>query len=125
MVCYGRYSVPMFLSFGWIAVVMLKPMYYDAPAGSDLVFWLFIGGVSYTCGSWYLVNDTDPFNHVIWHCFVLFGTFCHYFGIYHYVVPFDDVNVDVTSLSITNLIDNTLGLGFPLVDSIGQWTGYR
>ena len=49
--------------------------------------WLVAGGVAYTAGAIFYVVDRIPFNHAIWHVFVLVGGICHFFGVALHVLP--------------------------------------
>jgi len=51
------------------------------------VAWLVAGGLSYTVGILFYAIDRIPFNHAIWHLFVIVGSLCHYLAILCYVVP--------------------------------------
>ncbi len=74
-----------YLIMGWLVVL----------AGSDLVeslasgglTLLIIGGLTYTLGVVFYIGERIPFNHAIWHLFVLGGSTCHYFAVYYYVLP--------------------------------------
>jgi len=44
------------------------------------------GGLSYTVGIVFYVVEKIPYNHVIWHLFVLGGAICHFFMIFNYVI---------------------------------------
>ena len=74
-----------YLIMGWLVVL----------AGSDLVeslasgglTLLIAGGLTYTLGVIFYVGERIPFNHAIWHLFVLGGSICHYFAVYYYVLP--------------------------------------
>jgi len=50
------------------------------------LWWLGAGGVSYTIGAILFMLKKIPFNHAIFHVFVLMGTFSHFMSIYLYVV---------------------------------------
>ena len=41
----------------------------------------------YTTGVIFYLWKKLPFNHAIWHLFVLGGSICHFFAIYFYVLP--------------------------------------
>ncbi|HPC73871.1 MAG TPA: hemolysin III family protein, partial [Syntrophales bacterium] len=45
------------------------------------------GGLAYTLGAVFYLLRKIPFNHAVWHVFVLAGSACHYFAVMHYVVP--------------------------------------
>lgn len=75
----------LYIALGWIVVIALKPLSAALPANGLLL--LFTGGVAYTVGVIFFLWDRLPYNHAIWHLFVLTGSACHYFAIYFYVIP--------------------------------------
>lgn len=83
----GRYkllSTIMYVLMGWIIVFAIKPLLDNLPPGG--VFWLFAGGVAYTTGAVLYGIKKIPFNHAIFHLFVLLGSFCHFLAVYFYVL---------------------------------------
>jgi hemolysin III len=78
--------MPLFyLALGWVAVIALKPLCAAmAPKG---LFWLFAGGISYSLGLIFYAAGQIPYNHAIWHLFVILGSVSHYLCILWYVVP--------------------------------------
>jgi len=48
---------------------------------------LAAGGVAYTVGTIFFAWKRIPYNHAIWHVFVLAGSICHYFAVIFYVLP--------------------------------------
>jgi hemolysin III len=54
--------------------------------GPNGVLWLFAGGLFYTVGILFYAIDKIPYNHVIWHLFVLGGAICHFFMIFNHVI---------------------------------------
>lgn len=76
-------SLALYLIMGWLLVVAIKPMLAQAPHG--LLVWLVIGGLIYTLGVVFYACKKIPFNHGIWHLFVLGGSAAHYFGILFYL----------------------------------------
>ncbi|GFO54063.1 hemolysin III [Geomonas sp. Red276] len=74
-----------YLGMGWLALVVLKPLMAAMPATALLFF--FLGGAAYTIGVIFYLWDRLPFNHAIWHLFVLTGSACHFWAIFHYVTP--------------------------------------
>jgi len=113
-VLYANWSLTLYIVLGWLSVCFLFPLYHSL--GAESFYWLGAGGLSYTGGIFFLVDETDPFNHVIWHVFVLCGTFCHYIMIHNYVVPFDLVVKDPVPLDFQTLFNNSIGFGFPLYE---------
>jgi len=70
---------------GWMIVVALKPTIQLVPTGA-LVLMLF-GGLAYTSGVVFYMWHRLPYNHAIWHVFVLSGSVFHFFAIFFFVVP--------------------------------------
>ncbi len=81
-----RYIGPiLYIALGWIVVIALKPLSAALPAGG--LFLLFAGGIAYTVGVIFYLWDRLPYNHAIWHLFVLAGSVCHFCSIFYYVIP--------------------------------------
>lgn len=74
-----------YILMGWLIIFAINPLYQSLP-GSAIV-WLVSGGLIYTLGTIFYAWDKLPFNHAIWHSFVLAGSLCHFFAIMFYVVP--------------------------------------
>jgi hemolysin III len=49
--------------------------------------WFLAGGFFYLCGLIFFARDDRPFNHTIWHLFVMAGSVCHYCVVVGYAVP--------------------------------------
>ena len=84
----GRFNVIstlMYVFMGWMIMFAIKPLINTLPA--DGLFWLVAGGVAYTTGAILYSIKKVPFNHAIFHLFVLLGSFCHFMGVYYYVLP--------------------------------------
>ncbi len=78
-----------YIGMGWLVVVAIKPLLEAIPPGG--IAWLVAGGLFYTLGVIFYVWKKLPFNHAIWHLFVLSGSVCHFFAILLYVLPFRPV----------------------------------
>jgi hemolysin III len=78
-------SLILYLAMGWIGVVAFKPMFTLLPT-SGLIF-LIAGGLSYTFGVIFYAWERLPFNHAIWHVFVLGGSVSHFFAVLFSVIP--------------------------------------
>jgi len=74
-----------YIGMGWLVVIAIKPLLAAIPAGG--IAWLVAGGMSYTLGVVFYVWKGLPFNHAIWHLFVLAGSVCHFMAILLYVLP--------------------------------------
>ena len=76
---YERLSLAFYLIMGWMALIAAKPLFHSIPIESFV--WIILGGVAYSTGVIFYVWSRLPFNHTIWHGFVLAGSFSHFVGI--------------------------------------------
>lgn len=76
--------VTLYLLMGWVVIIAVKPLIDNLSAGG--LGLLVAGGLAYTGGVVFYVNKRIPFNHAIWHLFVLAGAILHYFAILFYVL---------------------------------------
>ena len=82
---YDKISTAAYVLMGWICLIGLKEMLVAIPPGG--LVWLVAGGVCYTVGVIFYAWQKLPFNHAIWHLFVLGGSMCHFFAILFHVLP--------------------------------------
>lgn len=73
----------LYLGLGWLVVIAIKPL--AAALALNGLALLFGGGAAYTLGVIFYLWDRLPYNHAIWHLFVLAGSACHYAAIFYYV----------------------------------------
>jgi hemolysin III len=78
-------TVATYLGMGWLVVIAAGPLVEALPFGA--LVWLMVGGLAYTGGVVFYLWKKLPFNHAIWHLFVLAGSACHFFGFLFYVLP--------------------------------------
>lgn len=76
---WGWFSTLIYLGLGWMVVFIIKPLIYAI--GNESLYWLFLGGLAYTIGVIFYQSKKIPYNHAIWHLFVLAGTISHYISI--------------------------------------------
>jgi hemolysin III len=74
-----------YVFMGWIIIFAIKPLIDSLPSGG--VVWLIAGGLAYSLGVIFYAWKKLPFNHAIWHLFVLAGSICHFFAVIFYVLP--------------------------------------
>ncbi len=74
-----------YAGMGWLVIIAIKPLIAALPKGG--MIWLLAGGIAYTVGIVFYVVKRIPYNHAIWHLFVLGGSVCHFFSILFYVLP--------------------------------------
>lgn len=78
-------STVVYLVMGWIGIVAFKPLLAAVPVAG--IIWLVAGGVAYTVGVVFFACKRVPYNHAIWHVFVMAGSICHYFAVMYTVLP--------------------------------------
>ena len=81
---FETFSTLLYLVMGWLIVFDYTNTAEALETGG--VFWLFAGGLFYTVGIIFYAIEKIPYNHVIWHLFVLAGAICHFFMIFKYVI---------------------------------------
>lgn len=77
---YNTLSTGLYLGLGWMAIFLIKPLYANLPL--DIFLWLLAGGMAYSLGVIFFVNDRLKYWHSIWHLFVLAGTITHFVAVY-------------------------------------------
>jgi hemolysin III len=73
------FSTIMYIVMGWVIVFAIKPLYQNISATTFVL--LLTGGLSYTIGTYFYVNEKIRYNHGIWHLFVLGGSVLHFFSV--------------------------------------------
>ena len=73
-----------YLVMGWFGLVLIVPLSRHLAFGG--IVWLVLGGVLYSLGVVFFIWRRLPFNHAIWHIFVLAGTIAHFFCVLFYVI---------------------------------------
>lgn len=82
---FNKLSTAMYIAMGWTVVVALKPMLEMVPPGA--IWALALGGLLYSFGTIFYLWERLPYNHAIWHLFVLGGSTAHFIAILVWVVP--------------------------------------
>jgi hemolysin III len=86
-------STVIYILMGWSAVVAIYPLFQILPLSALL--WLLGGGLFYTVGAViYALKKPDPYPgllgfHEIFHLFVMFGSFSHFWLMYRYISQLD------------------------------------
>ena len=78
------FSTLLYLVMGWLIVFDFSTL-ADRMANNGLLL-LYAGGLFYTVGILFYAIQRIPYNHVIWHLFVLAGAICHFFMVYFYII---------------------------------------
>lgn len=78
-------STLVYVGMGWLVLIAIKPLMSAIPVTG--IVWLVVGGLFYTVGVLFFAMKRMPYNHAIWHVFVMAGSICHYFAVVLYVLP--------------------------------------
>ena len=76
---HSKLAMSLYLGMGWFALIIIWPLILKVPPTA--LFWLFAGGVAYTTGVLFFVNERLRYSHFVWHMFVLTGTSCHFLAV--------------------------------------------
>ena len=72
---FKKISITTYLLMGWLGVLLINKINKVLdPAG---LYLILAGGIAYSIGVVFYINKRIPFNHAIWHCFVIMGAFIH------------------------------------------------
>lgn len=72
-----------YVLMGWMCMLAFKQLMNAMPSYG--LTWLVAGGVTYTLGVLFYAIKKIPYNHAIWHLFVLGGSVCHFFAVHSLV----------------------------------------
>lgn len=81
---FNGVSTALYVAAGWTIALDLETL-RERFAGAGF-HWLVAGGVLYTVGAGFYLRDRMPWNHEIWHFFVLAAAGCHFASVLFYVV---------------------------------------
>jgi hemolysin III len=73
---HQKFALALYLGMGWLALIFIRPLAFTVPL--SVLLWLLAGGIAYTTGVLFFVNERLRYAHFIWHLFVLMGTGCHF-----------------------------------------------
>ncbi|OCS85421.1 PAQR family membrane homeostasis protein TrhA [Caryophanon tenue] len=80
---FKKASLIVYIGMGWLIIFAYQPLL--AQIGYEGFLWLLIGGLFYTAGTYFYRGEHIPYNHAIWHLFVLAGSACMYVCVYLYL----------------------------------------
>jgi len=78
-------AVVFYVAMGWVAVIAVKPILAAIAPGGLLL--IVAGGLTYTAGVVFYAWERLPYNHAVWHVFVLAGSALQFFAVLFYVLP--------------------------------------
>lgn len=82
---FAKISTLAYVFMGWVIIFAIKPLIDSFPLAG--LVWLFSGGLAYSIGALFFSVKRLPYNHAIFHVFVLLGSFCHFMAVFFYVLP--------------------------------------
>lgn len=82
---YDKLSLIIYVLMGWLILIAIVPLIQNLSTMG--LIWLLIGGISYSIGAVFYLLNKMPFNHAIFHFWVLGGSICHFFAVFWYVIP--------------------------------------
>ena len=72
-------SMVLYIVMGWFVLFFFQDLYSNLALNGLIL--VILGGIFYTVGIIFFVWERIPYNHTIWHLFVLAGSLSHYFAI--------------------------------------------
>jgi hemolysin III len=81
----AKVSTLLYIAMGWVVIVAARPLI--ANVETDGLLLLLAGGLAYTGGVVFYAWERMPYNHMVWHLFVMAGSTLHFFAILLYVIP--------------------------------------
>ena len=81
---HRKLAMSLYLGTGWLGLIVIRPLALAIPMPT--LVWLVTGGIAYTVGVLFFVNERRSYNHFVWHLFVLAGTSCHFLALFSYAV---------------------------------------
>ncbi|MBI5094028.1 MAG: hemolysin III family protein [Candidatus Hydrogenedentes bacterium] len=82
---FSALSTILYLGMGWMALIAAKPILMSVPMGG--IGLLAAGGIMYTVGVAFYAWNSLPYNHAVWHLFVMAGTAFHFIAVSEFVLP--------------------------------------
>jgi len=76
---HPKLALCLYLGMGWLGLIAIRPL--SAVLPRPALIGLFAGGIAYTVGVIFFVNEQRRYNHFVWHLFVLTGTSCHFLAL--------------------------------------------
>lgn len=80
---YKILSLIIYIGMGWTAIIPIKAIINATSI--NFFYWILAGGLLYTFGTIFYSNKRIPYNHAIWHIFVLAASVTHFVGILMYL----------------------------------------
>ena len=81
---FGRLAILLYLGIGWSGILVFHTLAAILP---PVTLWLVLaGGIAYSAGIVFHLWDKLKFQNVVWHVFVVAGSTCHLWAVFHMMV---------------------------------------
>ena len=80
---FDKLSTLLYLIMGWAIVFAMKDLIATVPMVG--IVFLVLGGLFYSLGCIFYTVDKWPYNHAVWHLFVIAGSVFHFFAVILYL----------------------------------------
>ena len=81
---FKKFSLVSYLVMGWLSLIVIYQLVLHLDVGG--VTLLALGGIVYSLGVIFYVAKRIPYNHAIWHLFVLMGCVTMYYCVLYYLL---------------------------------------
>ena len=79
----SKASMAIYMAMGWISLLLIYQIYKHI--GIYYILFLLLGGLFYTIGAVFYSIKKIPYNHAIWHIFILVAAFVMFYGNYRFL----------------------------------------
>lgn len=79
----NKASMIIYMVMGWISLILIYQIYKHI--GICYILFLLLGGLFYTIGAVFYSIKKIPYNHALWHIFILIATFVMFYGNYRFL----------------------------------------
>ncbi|WP_311561735.1 PAQR family membrane homeostasis protein TrhA [Peptoniphilus duerdenii] len=79
----SKASMTIYMAMGWISILLIYQIYKYI--GMSYIIFLLLGGLFYTIGAVFYSIKKIPYNHAIWHIFILVAAFVMFYGNYKFL----------------------------------------
>jgi hemolysin III len=81
---YRSLSNLIYLGMGWLGIFWIGPFIENATWQGFL--WVLAGGIAYSVGIPFYAAKNKNYAHLVWHLFILAGSFCHTIAVWRYAL---------------------------------------
>ena len=108
---YKIARVAIYLVMGWL-IIFASSTLVERLSEQALALTV-AGGIVYTVGVIFYLGNRIPYNHAIWHLFVVGGSTCHLYAVY-YTIPPATVSASACSLSRSTRVEEANMISQPI-----------